>query len=174
MRAQLVVVEWKIYFQSRAVAKPGIALAWGARGPEFKSRQPDQIPQRVTDKGPSSGGLLESKWSPKRDAGLFASGRKVAVASWCFLSALNSPELSTPRETRQTRQFASNSLIMLIKCVSGSPRNPTTNPTYCPRKPDKSPARPGCWPVRPRPQVPSGPVLDHRIVPARGIRADSS
>src|ERR1022692_28643 len=32
----------KIYFQSRAVAKPGIALAWGARGPEFKSRQPDQ------------------------------------------------------------------------------------------------------------------------------------
>ena len=38
VRAQLVVLEWKIYFQSRAVAKPGIALAWGARGPEFKSR----------------------------------------------------------------------------------------------------------------------------------------
>ena len=31
----------------RAVAKPGIALAWGARGPEFKSRQPDQITQAV-------------------------------------------------------------------------------------------------------------------------------
>ena len=45
VRAQLVVVEWKIYFQSRAVAKPGIALAWGARGPEFKSRQPDHIYQ---------------------------------------------------------------------------------------------------------------------------------
>src|ERR1035437_3275583 len=60
----------------------------------------------------------------------------------CFLSALNSPELSTPRKTRQTRQFAANLLIMLIKCVSGSPRNPTRNPTYCPGKPDKSPARP--------------------------------
>ena len=45
VRAQLVVLEWKIYFQSRAVAKPGIALAWGARGPEFKSRQPDHIYQ---------------------------------------------------------------------------------------------------------------------------------
>jgi hypothetical protein len=45
VRAQPVVLEWKIYFQSRAVAKPGIALAWGARGPEFKSRQPDHIYQ---------------------------------------------------------------------------------------------------------------------------------
>ena len=45
VRAQLVVLEWKIYFQSRAVAKPAIALAWGARGPEFKSRQPDHIYQ---------------------------------------------------------------------------------------------------------------------------------
>ncbi len=27
---------------SRAVAQPGSALAWGARGPEFKSRRPDQ------------------------------------------------------------------------------------------------------------------------------------
>ena len=43
VRAQLVVLKWEIYFQSRAVAKPGIALAWGARGPEFKSRQPDQL-----------------------------------------------------------------------------------------------------------------------------------
>jgi len=33
VRAQLVVLEWK---QSRAVAKPGIALAWGARGPTIR------------------------------------------------------------------------------------------------------------------------------------------
>ena len=53
----------------RAVAKPGIALAWGARGPEFKSRQPDQIPQRLTDCSPPPFRLLESKWSPKRTPG---------------------------------------------------------------------------------------------------------
>ena len=41
------------------------ALAWGARGPEFKSRQPDQIPQRLTDSRPSGSALLASKWSPK-------------------------------------------------------------------------------------------------------------
>ena len=35
VRAQLVVLEWK---QSRAVAKPGIALAWGAL-----ARRPCQI-----------------------------------------------------------------------------------------------------------------------------------
>ncbi|MEN9526963.1 MAG: hypothetical protein RLY56_914, partial [Pseudomonadota bacterium] len=27
----------------RDVAQPGSALAWGARGPEFKSRRPDQF-----------------------------------------------------------------------------------------------------------------------------------
>src|ERR1035437_5969377 len=71
-------------------------------------------------------------WTPAVSPGLLG----------CFLSALNSPELSTPRKTRQTRQFAANLLIMLIKYVSGSPRNPTRNPTYYPGKPDKSPARP--------------------------------
>src|SRR5437879_2042387 len=40
------------------------ALAWGARGPEFKSRRPDQIPQRVTNSRPARGGVLESNWSP--------------------------------------------------------------------------------------------------------------
>jgi hypothetical protein len=30
------------------VAQPGSALAWGARGPEFKSRRPDQSNQLVT------------------------------------------------------------------------------------------------------------------------------
>ena len=41
LRAQLVVLEWKIYFQSRAVAKPGIALAWGTvRGKHSPSSEP--------------------------------------------------------------------------------------------------------------------------------------
>ena len=40
-------------------------LVWGARGPEFKSRRPDQIPQRLTDSRPSPASSLESNWSPK-------------------------------------------------------------------------------------------------------------
>ena|ERR1017187_626029 len=40
------------------------ALAWGARGPEFKSRRPDQIPQRVTDTNPPQTCGWESNWSP--------------------------------------------------------------------------------------------------------------
>jgi hypothetical protein len=86
-----------------------------------------------------------------------------------FFRSPNSPELSTPRKTRQTRQFASNSLITQIKCVSGSPRNPTTNPTNCPRKPDKSLARPGCCLVRPRPQEPSDRLIRSRS-PALPLR----
>ena len=36
------------------------ALAWGARGPGFKSRQPDQIPQRLT-----ASDILQTRlWSP--------------------------------------------------------------------------------------------------------------
>src|ERR1700676_3948609 len=58
------------------------ALAWGARRPEFKSRQPDQIPKRVTDTGPSSGGHLESNWSPKLDPSLFPSGGMFRLLHW--------------------------------------------------------------------------------------------
>ena len=83
-----------------------------------------------------------ASWSPTGVQNWTPAYSPAAVGPRCFLSALNSPELSTPRKTRQTRQFASNSLIMRIRCVSGSPRNPTTNPTTCPRKPDKSAARP--------------------------------
>src|SRR5688572_16656452 len=32
-----------VRFLGRDVAQPGSALAWGARGPEFKSRRPDQF-----------------------------------------------------------------------------------------------------------------------------------
>src|ERR1035437_4277836 len=38
-----------LLFSVREACKLLIFIAWGARGPEFKSRQPDQIPQRVTD-----------------------------------------------------------------------------------------------------------------------------
>ena len=48
VRAQLVVVEWKIYFQSRAVAKPGIALAWGAIRTEPSPNKSDARPTRVS------------------------------------------------------------------------------------------------------------------------------
>src|SRR5258707_640060 len=37
----------------------------GARGPGFKSRRPDQIPQRVTDSRSLQSAVLESNWSPK-------------------------------------------------------------------------------------------------------------
>ena len=33
--------------QSRGVAQPGSALAWGARGRGFKSRRPDQVAEMV-------------------------------------------------------------------------------------------------------------------------------
>jgi hypothetical protein len=48
------------------------ALAWGARGPGFKSRQPDQIPQRLTAREITQTSLLESNWSPFLDTGLNA------------------------------------------------------------------------------------------------------
>ena len=41
------------------------ALAWGARGPEFKSRRPDQIPQRLTTETLIAECVVESNWSPK-------------------------------------------------------------------------------------------------------------
>src|SRR5580700_3932351 len=44
------------------------ALAWGARGPEFKSRRPDQIPQRLTGTNPPWTSGLASNWSPNVDA----------------------------------------------------------------------------------------------------------
>ena len=47
------------------MAQPGSALAWGARGPEFESRQPDQIPQQLADSRSFGSAFLESNWSPK-------------------------------------------------------------------------------------------------------------
>src|SRR5438067_3061992 len=41
------------------------ALAWGARGPGFKSRRPDQIPQRLTLRGLHYNHGLAPKFSPK-------------------------------------------------------------------------------------------------------------
>ena len=85
------------------------ALAWGARGPEFKSRQPDQIPQRLTDSGPVRRSALESNWSPNRGlrALIFAHLRRARF------SLAKSSGLSPPIKTRQTRHLAPN-LLMLI------------------------------------------------------------
>ena len=63
------MMPWVPSRQDRAVAKPGIALAWGARGPEFKSRQPDQIPQRVTDLRPLVRPLFGVQLESKMDSG---------------------------------------------------------------------------------------------------------
>ena len=57
---------------------------------------------------------------------------------WCDFSVLNSPHLSTPIETRQTRQLASKPLTSKGQCVSGTLKNPTLNPTFRSLKPDKS------------------------------------
>ena len=39
-------------------------LAWGARGPEFKSRRPDQTPQRLTGPQPQRASATGSKLGP--------------------------------------------------------------------------------------------------------------
>jgi hypothetical protein len=60
------------------------ALAWGARGPEFKSRRPDQTIQRVTNPTLLPHPSLESIWSPN---GVHAS-RYQSVFRWLPRSAL--------------------------------------------------------------------------------------
>src|ERR1022692_1704310 len=75
------------------------ALAWGARGPEFKSRRPDQIPERLTDSRRSEGGVLASIWSPK----------------W-------TPSARHPQPTKNLFKFPGSSLILIkpdIPDISG-------------------------------------------------------
>src|SRR5436190_1238976 len=55
----------KSLFSVNRVRKSFIFVAWGARGPGFKSRRPDQIPQRLTLTGLHNNHSLESNWSPK-------------------------------------------------------------------------------------------------------------
>src|SRR6187549_3523052 len=43
MRTPAVTPPREHRFLGRDVAQPGSALAWGARGPEFKSRRPDHL-----------------------------------------------------------------------------------------------------------------------------------
>src|ERR1017187_7497698 len=45
------------------------ALAWGARGPEFKSRRPDQTSLQHTAKAFIENYVLESNWSPNPACG---------------------------------------------------------------------------------------------------------
>jgi hypothetical protein len=49
----------------------------------------------------------------------------------------NAPGLSPPIKTRQTRHLAPNLLRLQVRSMSGSPENPTSNPTNCRQKPDK-------------------------------------
>ena len=67
-------------------------LAWGARGPKFKSRQPDQIYQRLADGSLSKLPVLESKWSPNADSMLLSSAECPLLLAFCepeFLRALS-------------------------------------------------------------------------------------
>ena len=104
------------------------ALAWGARGPEFKSRRPDQIPQRVTDTNPPRTCDLESNWSP--NPGL----RRLRFPSTPN-NGSNSLGLSPPIRTRQTRHFGDKPLISQGRSMSGRPKKPAINPTFPAKNP---------------------------------------
>src|SRR5207302_9534094 len=45
----------------RSVAQPGSALAWGARGPEFKSRRSDQL--KTVHSGHIGNDLYRPEWN---------------------------------------------------------------------------------------------------------------
>ena len=104
------------------------ALAWGARGPEFKSRRPDQIPQRLTDTNPPQTCGLESNWSP--NPGL----RRLRFTSTPN-NGSNSLGLSPPTRTRQTRHVGDKPLIPQGRSMSGSPKKPAINPTFPAKNP---------------------------------------
>jgi hypothetical protein len=46
------------FLSSRDVAQPGSALAWGARGREFKSRRPDHLKNQPFTRNPVQAGIL--------------------------------------------------------------------------------------------------------------------
>ena len=104
------------------------ALAWGARGPEFKSRRPDQIPLRVTDTNPHQTSGLASNWSPFVDARRkpFGAHEKHHSNSW---------HLSHPRKTCHSRHFPCKLLILFVEPMSGSSEKPDIHPTF----PSKNP-----------------------------------
>jgi hypothetical protein len=77
-----------------------IFLAWGARGPGFKSRQPDQIPQTLTVEDPAELAFLESIWSPKRTPGTLLRRSFGRAFSQTGKTGHNPPGLSTPIKTR--------------------------------------------------------------------------
>src|SRR5580658_7348123 len=105
------------------------ALAWGARGPEFKSRQPDQISHRPTDSRPPQYPQLESIWSPKVDASVAPQpGVPRTIADSRIFTFESSRALSC-RRNPQTRQIAFKSLKPQGRSLSGRPENPTKNPT---------------------------------------------
>ena len=105
------------------------ALAWGARGREFKSPQPDQIPQRLTNPKGSESLSLASTWSPKwapADAGL--------PSGLSYLS--RSLSLSSSTETRHSRHLCLKLLMALSQSLSGKSVFPTRHPTKRRPKPD--------------------------------------
>ena len=104
------------------------ALAWGARGPEFKSRRPDQIPQRLTDTNPQWTLGLESNRSPNVDAGRTPSAhtKNTVPISW---------HVSHPRKTCHARHFRPKPLILFLKPMSGCFKKPDIHPTFPTKNP---------------------------------------
>src|ERR1019366_2094920 len=113
-----------------------IFLAWGARGPEFKSRRPDQIPQRVTDISPPQSSGLESNWSPNVDAGRTPSAHTKNTAPIRGTSLI-------PEKPAIPDIFNLSYGVCSQNGISGTPENPDIDPTF----PAKNPTfgrRQGC------------------------------
>src|ERR1700739_3405544 len=74
-RVRVPQEEW-----SRSVAQPGSALAWGARGPEFKSRRSDQYLRAIRNPTVSAFVSAFEKWGrqPTMKSDRSAAARKAA------------------------------------------------------------------------------------------------
>jgi hypothetical protein len=82
------LVGLRLFFSANHGCKSLIFLAWGARGPGFKSRRPDQSLHRVTNARPSFTRSWSPTWSPNFPFLLWAG---------CVISTVPSPP--NPRHT---------------------------------------------------------------------------
>ena len=81
------------------------ALAWGARGPGFKSRRPDQTFQRLTDATTSRHPILDSKLASKTPIPLW-SQRVASVFSMLPVPEEGQPRARDPHDARAVHHGA--------------------------------------------------------------------
>ena len=91
------------------------ALAWGARGPEFKSRRPDQIPQRLTDSRPELKACLESKLGLPHEVCPWAS--RMVESTLRFPDALYPDRNPTFEATKERQGYAARGAIRRVGIV---------------------------------------------------------